>query len=150
MEGFADRIAVMEAGQIQTVGEKHTVFSSPETRTAAALTGCKNISRIDYLDTRQYYALDWGIALTLPPLPEEATAIGIHSQDLLPGPGENSFWFRVVEEIENPASYTVALIPEGQPDAHPLYWTAGKPLWQRLRSDRILLRLPSSSILYLK
>ncbi|MBO5521685.1 MAG: ATP-binding cassette domain-containing protein, partial [Eubacterium sp.] len=43
---IADRIAVIRAGAMETIGAKQEVFADPQTVDAARLTGCKNISRI--------------------------------------------------------------------------------------------------------
>lgn len=147
---MSDSIAVMENGTIQAVGEKHTVFHAPQTRSGAILTGCKNISAIQRLDNGQILATDWGLPLSLPSLPEEITALGIRMHDLSLAPGENQFRFRVVEVIENPFSDTVLLEPCDVPSPGRIGWETDKATWQAVKQREITLSLPLEALLLLK
>ena len=79
-----------------------------------------------------------------------AQYLGIRMHDIRPGGGENSFLCRVVEEIENPFSYTLMLRPLGQEDARPIGWELDKERWRQLRGEQVEISLPRASILFLE
>jgi len=145
---MADSVAVMRAGGIEVCGGKAEVFDNPRTRTAAILTGCKNISRLVRREGNRGFAADWGMELTLPEGAEGAEYVGIRMRDVCPGPGENSFRCRVAEEIENPFSFTVMLaVPGG---ASPVGWVTEKEVWRALRAPELEINLPRQSLLLLR
>lgn len=148
---LSDRIVVMDNGQIQTAGLRDEVFRDPRTRSGAVLTGCKNISRVRRLDGARVQALDWGITLALEESPADGAFVGIRMHDVRPGDGENAFWARVTEEIENPFSFTVMLRPEeAGEESVPIGWEMEKAAWRRLRASRVKISLPPESILRLR
>jgi molybdate transport system ATP-binding protein len=59
---LTDRIAVVEEGKVVDIRPKKELFDAPRTLAATLLTGCKNVSRLEYR-TEGIYALDWGIYL---------------------------------------------------------------------------------------
>ena len=143
---MSDAIAIMNQGEIQTIGPKKTVFSAPQTRSGAILTGCKNISAVERMDPAHVKALDWGLTLRLPqdvPL----TAVGIRMHDVCPGPGENSVRCRVEEEIENPFSYTIMLRPAGA--VLPIGWELSKEQWRSMAAEELEIHLPPEKLILL-
>ena len=147
---LSDAIAVLRDGAIEVVGPKHAVFSDPETRAGAILTGCKNISPLKKLSERRVLALDWGMELTLDRDVGDAKYIGIRMHDLRPEGTENRFRCRVAEELENPFSYTLMLRLEGRPDCASVGWDAGKALWDDLRAEALDICLPKEYLLLLR
>ena len=147
---MADRIAVMDRGIIEACGEKTAVFADPGTKTAAMLTGCKNISRLEKLDEHHIRALDWGMELTVVNEVKNATCVGIRMHDVCTGSGENSARCRVVEEIENPFTFTIMLQPAGMDDSTPIGWELDKETWRALRSSELDVSLPAASLLLLE
>lgn len=146
---MADKIAVMRAGGIEVCGERDKVFADPETRTGAVLTGCKNVSRLTRREGDRGYAEDWGMSLELPADAPECAYVGIRMHDVRPGPGENSFLCRVVEEIENPFSQTIMLRAPGEGNT-PVGWETGKQVWQRYRASELEISLPKERLLLLR
>ena len=147
---LSDSIAIVDSGRIDALGTKKEVFSNPRTRQGAMLTGCKNISRLEILESGAAWAADWGLELEVPELPPETTAVGIRMHDICLGPGRNGFRCRVVEEIENPFSYTVMLRPINSADACPIGWELDKTAWRRLRGPEVDICLPPEALLLLK
>ena len=147
---LSDSIAVMRAGAIEVVGPRHEVFNDPKTRAGAILTGCKNVSPLEILDERHVLAVDWGMRLALDRDVGDATYIGIRMHDLRPEEGVNSFRCRLVEEIENPFSYTLMLRPADSADSAPVGWETGKDVWEAMRADALTVRLPEEHLLLLK
>ncbi len=147
---MADKIAVMNNGAIEVIGGKKSVFAAPKTRIGAVLTGCKNISRLEPRSGSLVYAADWGMELTVPGDSSGAAYLGIRMHDICPGGGENAFRCRVVEEIENPFSFTIMLRPVGAEGSVPVGWELDKKLWSELRAREIDINLPKEAILLLE
>ena len=147
---MSDSIAVMDGGRIETIGSRDCVFRHPQTRKAAMLTGCKNISAIERLDTHRLRAIDWDITLNMPRLTEGTTAVGIRAHDIRHGQGENAFRCRVVDELENPFSYTVMLRPVNNQCSGSIAWELDKEHWKNLRSEAVTISFPPESLLLLK
>lgn len=147
---MSDRIAVMDSGTVQALGTKSAVFANPETRKGAVLTGCKNISAIERLEQNRVRALDWGITLEVPAMQAEADAIGIRMHDVRAGSGPNSIRCRVVEEIENPFSYTIMLTPLHTVCTAPIGWELDKSTWQHFRAEELEIQFPPESLLLLR
>lgn len=147
---MSDSIAVMDGGLIQRFGKKTDVFAQPGTRKAAILTGCKNISAIEKLGEDEIFASDWGLKLKLRQRVEAATSVGIRMHDLALGNGVNSFRCEVVEEIENPFSYTIMLRPVGAANAKPIGWELDKDKWRSIRANELEICFPQEALLLLK
>lgn len=147
---LSDSIAVMNKGNIDVFGKKETIFANPQTCTAAALTGCKNISAIKVLDDSHIRALDWGINLKIQGDLQGISHVGIRMHDICEGSGENTFVCNVIEEIENPFSYTIMIRAEGCQNVSLIGWELDKSDWHRLRTKQITLHLPPQKIILLK
>ena len=145
---MTNSIAIMEEGVIRTQGGIQQVFAQPKTISGAMLTGCKNVTAAQPLDGDSVRALDWGITLKTPGA-AGAKALGIRMHDVCPGEGENSCLCQVVEEIENPFSYTIMLRPkEGQAPGL-LGMELSKERWNALRQPELTIHLPPESLLIL-
>ena len=147
---LADSIAVVSDGSIDAVGSKSEVFHNPQTRMGAMLTGCKNISAVEILDENHIRATDWGLTLEVPEIPADTKAVGVRMHDIRPGAGKNTFRCRVVEEIENPFSYTILLQRVNSTGASPIGWELEKAVWNKLRAPEIGVCLPPEALLLLK
>ena len=147
---LSDSIAVVSDGSIDAVGSKSEVFHNPQTRMGAMLTGCKNISAVEILDENHIRATDWGLTLEVPEIPADTKAIGVRMHDIRPGAGKNTFRCRVVEEIENPFSYTILLQRVNSTGASPIGWELEKAVWNKLRAPEIGVCLPPEALLLLK
>lgn len=145
---MADSIAVMDRGRIETYGNKKTVFADPVTRAGAVLTGCKNISRAESLGEGRVFAADWGLELKAAGETDGCSFVGIRMHDVRLGEGTNCFSCAVAEEIENPFSYTVMLLPPGAKS--PVGIELPKDIWLRSRAASAVINLPPESILLLK
>ena len=146
---MADSIVVMDKGKVESFGDKHRVFASPQTRMGALLTGCKNISAIRKLSEHEIYAVDWGMRLRVHEKIDGADFVGIRMHHICHGSrmdGENAFVCLVVDEIENPFSYTIMLRPASCTDSVPISWELDKPSWESLRSKEICICLPPENL----
>lgn len=146
---LADRVAILDAGRLAVCGEKAAVFQRPGTRQAAILTGCKNISRAQACGAGSVYASDWGLRLEVAEAAENFHYIGIRMHDIHYGPGPNQAAFTVLEEIEEPFSYTIMVRASDAADAQPLFWEVDKALWARVRGPAVRLHIPAENIMLL-
>ena len=146
---LVDKIAIMNQGRIEVCGDKADVFHNPSTQQAAILTGCKNISGFVAADSGKIQATDWGITLNVSRDTTGFDHIGIRMHDIFYGNGPNATPFVVLEEIENPFSYTIIVRAKSSATASPLGWEADKTLWQSVRASEIMLHIPPENIMLL-
>lgn len=147
---LSDKIAVMNHGRVETQGSRDRVFAHPETKTAAILTGCRNISPIRRLSDREILAEDWKIRLKVPHVGTETAYAGIRTEDLRLGEGENSCPFIICDELENPFSVTLMLRPEGNRDGKTLGFELSREERKNIKGERLVLSFPKNKILLLK
>ncbi|MCC8121398.1 MAG: ABC transporter ATP-binding protein, partial [Oscillospiraceae bacterium] len=148
---LSDRIAILNDGHIEAVGDYQQVFRDPVTRNGAILTGCKNLTAVERRGPRRIYAVDWGVELTVDrDVGEDVTYAGIRTPDLSHEGTENRVRCRIESEIENPFSVTVTLQPCGGHGGEGIGWRVDKQLWQSIRADTVEVCLPPESILLLK
>ncbi|MCL2234979.1 MAG: ATP-binding cassette domain-containing protein [Defluviitaleaceae bacterium] len=102
---MSGKIAVMNEGRLDCIGDKDDIFTNPKTLEAARMTGCKNISKAEKTGDYAVYAVDWGITLkTVKPVTDRVKHIGVRSHHFQPGLGENSFPITVHGSINEPFS----------------------------------------------
>lgn len=77
-------ICVMDAGAGEAVEEKRQFFSSPGTKNAALLSGCKNIAAAERVDENHLYAADWNLTIYGENIPEDTAYVGIRAHDFVP------------------------------------------------------------------
>ena len=147
---LSDKIAVMNNGSIEVIGEKKQVFSAPLTVNAALLTGCKNISAVKQTALGRVHAEEWGIDLAVPE--GAAEYVGLRMHDISCGAGgENSFRCRVESVTENPFSYTLMLRPLcAEENARPIAWETEKSAWQSIAAGEIDITIDPQKIILLK
>ena len=147
---MSERVAIMENGSVRAVGTNRDVFDHPQTRGGASLTGCKFISAVEPVAPGRVRALDWGIELDVPACDYEIKSVGVRMHDVRAGAGENHFRCRVVEEIENPFSYTLMLRPVDVAEGLPFGWSVSREKWQNHKTDEVEIHIPKDAILLLR
>ena len=86
---FSEEIIIMDQGRVISQGSKKAVFARPATRTAAAMTGCKNFSAVTRLDDHLIRAESWGIEIaTEGRVPGDVRFIGYRAHQFIPVWGE--------------------------------------------------------------
>ncbi len=89
---LCSQLAVMEWGKIITMGNTKAVFADPQSRTAAILTGCKNIAAARKISEYEVEVPEWGIRLkTKKAVEDSICAIGIRAHYFNPKANENMF-----------------------------------------------------------
>lgn len=147
---MSDQIAIMENGSVQTIGTNRTVFSNPQTREGASLTGCKFISDAVPVIPGKLWALDWDLELNVPDCDYAVKSVGIRMNQVKLGSGENSVHCLVIDEIENPFNYTLFLRPLDHPVGVPFGCTVPREYWLKNKSKEVHICIPQDAILLLR
>ena len=81
---LCNMVSCIDHGKMEVIEETKEFFHNPKTKTAAVLSGCKNISAVEIVDDHHIKALDWGITLCVPEIPEDTKAVGIRAHSFYP------------------------------------------------------------------
>ena len=120
---MCDRLGVMENGRILAVKNTRELFADPETRTAAVITGCKNIAKAIKIGERSVYVPEWRIHLTTEqPVRDELDAIGIRAHHFSPVETANRFPVRIQREMEEPFEWVSEFRYTAQVSGSPDVW----------------------------
>lgn len=87
---FCEELLILDQGSVITAGKTKEIFSNPQYRAAAKLTGCKNFAEMQYTESPNKIILpDWGVTLQLKEkVPKGCTCIGYRAHDFVPVWGE--------------------------------------------------------------
>lgn len=87
---FCEELLILDQGSVITAGKTKVIFSNPQYRAAAKLTGCKNFAELQYTESPNKIILpDWGVTLQLKKeVPKGCTCIGYRAHDFVPVWGE--------------------------------------------------------------
>lgn len=103
---LCEKLAIMSEGQMILKGNTKEIFASPGKSEAAKLTGCKNISPIEKIESHRLYAKDWKVTLkTNRPISDNIRYVGIRAHDIKPvqnGNGENTMEVKYVSSSQGP------------------------------------------------
>lgn len=150
---LADRIAVIDQGQMEAVHTKHGLFQDPATLAATLLTGCKNISAVKRIAPDRILAVDWQLELQVAgAVSEDVRFAGIraHYMEVAAGPGENTYAMEVIKVVEDVFSYLIMLRRQGT-EARPLRLELAKDEWQKIKNPTTLyLRLPAAKVMLME
>ena len=72
-------VSCMEQGHMEKPVSRKLFFHHPKTKTAAILSGCKNISRAEKVDDTHVFASDWNMTLTVPKIQHPIEYVGIRA-----------------------------------------------------------------------
>ena len=149
---LTDSIGIMANGKLEVIGEKKEIFGNPKSKMGAILTGCKNISEIERIDSEYIYAKEWGVKLKVQNLTKEILYVGIRLHDLkiVENQGENTFLCEIVDEVEHPFSYTLMLYPIGGEEIGYFGIQIEKEVWERERREKLFVHFLIKKILLLK
>lgn len=146
---IADNIAVYDSGRIDRLEEKWTLFRDPQTCTAAALTGCKNIAPAK-VEADTILVEQWGLKLKAHDPDADTRFLGIRARKLVPAeePGENIFSYEILEEI--PGAFSDILMIRLEEGQEPLRWEMTKEARNRIRQGAHMVHIPRDAVLYLR
>lgn len=129
-------IAVMSQGKILKKGKTKEIFADPGSRTAAILTGCKNVADARKTGEYEVFVPDWGIHLTTKmPVADHLCAVGLRAHYFNPKTKDNRYPVVYSDEREDPFEtrllFRYAEQKEGTPD-----------IWWRMPKDRRPAEMP--------
>lgn len=152
---FCRELMLLENGRTLTTGETRQIFDRPGLLQAARLTGCRNDSPAERLDSHHVYATDWNLCLcTAEPVGEEITHVGIRGHWLRPsaGSGENRMPVEMAEHIETTFEHQYLMRNAKEKDAAPVWWMRPKRSFGEKPEEGIppYLYFPPEQIMLLK
>ena len=128
---LCNRIALVEDGRILALKDTKALFSNPESRHAALLTGCKNVIDARKTGERELTIPAWGVKLTTAlPLRDGLCAIAIRAHYFNAKTSHNRYPVHFVGRMEEPFEYILQFRYESQDASSP-------DIWWRLPKDKI-------------
>lgn len=152
----ADRVAVLNRGQIDVIGTRQEVFDHPQTVGGAVLTGCKNIFPASKAGDHRIRLNGCGIVLNAEQVPDDITHAGIRMNHVRPAgvrddaSRANTLNCKCIGETKNPFSYVVELAPAGQDTEFSLLMEIDDSLWESIRSPQITVTIDPAEVLPLR
>lgn len=143
---LCQQVWVVSKGKSQPCITVETLFHHPKTVDTCLLSGCKNVS-VATIAEGKVVAHDWGITLTISPLPQDISHVAIHSHRLqiVSEESENTFCCRISQIFQGKQHTTLLVTP---PNAGmPLHIEVAelpqcdhkKDLWVHLPQEDLLL-----------
>ncbi|MEW9123467.1 MAG: sulfate/molybdate ABC transporter ATP-binding protein [Thermotaleaceae bacterium] len=132
-------ITILSDGKITASGTKKDIFDNPPSLSAAKLTGCKNISKVDYVDEKTVKALDWGYMIKLSsPIVCQKSYMGIrpHHLEICNQPSQkNSFpcWVNHITEGIHTITVFFRTTEQNNSSLGFLQWEVPREKWEELQ-----------------
>lgn len=148
---LCERMGIIHHGRLEVTGEKREIFKNPKTKSAAILTGCKNISRMVCEKGGEVCLKDWNITKKIYKADAgQYQSIGIRAHDI-----------RIAEEKEADAECVVERVIESPFDMIYMLRADGAEKILRFevpkkdapgyqKGDTVQVLLPEKSFLFLK
>lgn len=152
---FCDQLILLKDGKTLTIGNTRQIFEDPGLIEAARLTGCKNYSAAERIDSHHIFAADWGISLrTVQQVPTDISWVGIRGHWLKPREedGENCMPVKVTEYIETTFEHQCLVKNPRLKDRGSLWWMRPKNSFEEDPGKNLpaYLYLPPEHLMLLK
>ena len=152
---FCDQLILLKDGKTLTIGNTRQIFEDPGLIEAARLTGCKNYSAAERIDSHHVFAADWGISLrTVQQVPADISWVGIRGHWLKPREedGENCMPVKVTEYIETTFEHQCLVQNPRLKDGGSLWWMRPKNSFEEDPGKNLpaYLYLPPEHLMLLK
>lgn len=157
---FCENLVIIENGKSIHTGNTKESFRDPKFLTSASLTGCKNITKIQVLDSHKIYAVDWGIHLKIKKeISMNAKYVGIRAHDIRivkEKSDENIIFCSIVKIVEEMYEFAIFL------KANTNIQKSNKKntrIWMNIKkdelpdiniNDEIYIKIPEESIMLLE
>jgi molybdate transport system ATP-binding protein len=146
---LSSRVGCIDKGKMETAYDVKEFFDNPRTKTAAILSGCKNISSAKTVDNHHIFAIDWNTVFEVrKEIPENINAIGIRAHYFKIEKKQCDNYINITDSriIEEPFEWNVSFKPDGNSSF--LQWKISKEQWDSKKVPEKLY-LDSSDILLL-
>jgi len=149
------RVAILDAGRVDSRGEKEVLYEKPATLAGARLIGCKNISRARKLSEHEVEAVDWREVLTTAgPVRPDILYVGVQAQAFREaGERKQNTVQCVIEKIvDNVKNEIILARPAGvmpPNDEASIYWESPKDRRKRRVGETLWLLVEAEDILQL-
>lgn len=156
---FCDHITIMEHGQVVSDGNTREIFRKPQTRGAARLTGCKNISKIIRISKYELEALDWGVCLkTAVPIKDNIAYVGFRGHRFQvvemdkAKDTENIIPIQLVRYAEEPFEVQFIVRNKEHPQGKDIWWIEPKKEFNSIIRNEIpkYLTFPKEELMLLE
>ena len=152
---FCDQLILLKDVKTLTIGKTRQIFENPGLIEAARLTGCKNYSAAERIDSHHIFAADWGISLrTVQQVPTDISWVGIRGHWLKPREedGENCMPVKVTEYIETTFEHQCLVQNPRLKDGGSLWWMRPKNSFEEDPGKNLpaYLYLPPEHLMLLK
>jgi len=147
----SDNIIVFDKGNATLSRDKNDLFKNPRTLAEATLTGCKNISKADKIDSYTIYAENWGIEYhSTEKIPDAISHIGIraHYIEIMSSEEEDTYPFIVENIIENPFDFSVYVRNLNNDGTDIVNFFLDKRKLNFSINERVFIKFPEESVFY--
>jgi len=152
---FSEELIIMDNGEIVEHGPTKELFDKPTRRASARLTGCKNFSAVEVIDSHHMKIIDWNVEFeSTQEIPQDTKRIGYRAHDFAPVWGEKAkncmdFVLSSVAKLPFETNYYVKAAKDGEPDVR---WFVQKDLEDKITANGLpdFLMLNENNIIYLK
>lgn len=177
---ICQKVACIDNGHTQEVCEVKEFFNNPKTMTAAVVSGCKNISPVEWIDDNHIKAIEWNVDLDVTNLKiqsfNDINYVGIRAHFLEPIYAESSeqkgdaisekdlkgqlphftkndtnvIWVADYKIIEDPFEWILMFKNEVSPNAKWLQWKCAKVAGQEMLDVPVGFRFNEANLLLLR
>jgi molybdate transport system ATP-binding protein len=127
---LCDRVGCIDKGRMEKACGIKEFFDNPRTKTAAVLSGCKNISSAEVIDSHHIFAVDWNTIFEIRnEIPDGINALGIraHYFRMVQNNCDNCIKLANNRIIEDPFEWNVSFKPKGAESF--IQWKISKEQW---------------------
>ena len=132
------KVCVLTDGKSKKTMDTEKFFTSPQTRSAALLSGCKNFSRAKKTGANTVIALDWGCELECHAVPDDIQYVGIRAHNIAPGETQNKIPCVIVKIIQDVFCVIVIASPRKSSGENLLCLEIPKSVSENLRAGDAL------------
>lgn len=152
---FCEELVIIEDGHVVCSGDVKTIFKNPLWKSAARLTGCKNIAKAEFGGKGNIYIPEWDVCLTGECIgSDKPEYVGYRAHDFIPVWGErkdNCIKTEVVYVTEQPFERLFFIKPAAE-GADEICWAVQRARLEELEKRGMpdYLMIAEDKVLFLK
>lgn len=112
---ICNMVGCMNQGNLEVVDSVKGFFHNPQTKTAAILSGCKNVTAVQWIDEKTVLLTEWDKKITPVNLQEQKNALGIRAHCFEPV-------YELQSNIEQDKKYIYFMVDEYKVVEDPFEW----------------------------